>query len=80
MEERDIVHRDLKTQNIVFKYTDGSYDLALVDFGFAINYKKLQERPKIFGTAGYFAPEILKLEAFDCRADIYSLGVVMFQM
>ena len=80
LETKNIVHRDIKTQNIVFKYEDGSFDLAIVDFGFSLNWKNLKQSPPIYGTLGYFGPEILRLEPFDCRADVYSVGIIMFEM
>lgn len=80
LESLNIVHRDIKMQNIVFKNTDGTPDIALIDFGFAINWKELKEPPPIFGTIGYYAPEILRMESFDCRADLYSLGLILFNM
>jgi len=67
-------------QNVVFKYNDGSYDLALIDFGFAHNWKEPQQKKQHYGTIGYFAPEIFRDELSDTRADVYSLGIMFYTM
>jgi len=84
LEAQKIVHRDIKFGNLALKYADGSYNLVLIDFGFAVfheEYRRAGTYPKIYGTIGYYAPEILAMrEMFDCRADVYSAGLVFFSM
>jgi len=87
LEQNKIAHRDIKQGNIMIKYADGSHNLALIDFGFAICLDdfppgtKKEDLPKPFGTVGYFAPEVMDPERmFDCRVDVYSTGLILFGM
>ncbi len=75
-----ILHRDLKPGNIMFR-TDGS--IALIDFGLAKRMRLDQEMTgsgEIFGTPYYMSPEQGHASAVDERSDIYSLGVVFYEM
>lgn len=75
-----ILHRDLKPGNIMLR-EDGS--LALIDFGLAKRMRLEQEitgSGEIFGTPYYMSPEQGHAEEVDARSDIYSLGVIFFEM
>ena len=77
--KKRIVHRDLKPSNIMVD-TDGR--VHTMDFGVAKSLKekdtKLQK--EIIGTPRYFSPEQARGEETDHRTDIYSLGIIMFEM
>jgi DNA-binding response OmpR family regulator len=77
--EKGILHRDLKPQNLMFR-NDGS--LAIVDFGIAkhIDAADLTGAGEILGTPRYMSPEQVQGKALDLRTDIYSAGVLLFQM
>jgi eukaryotic-like serine/threonine-protein kinase len=77
--EKGILHRDLKPQNLMFR-DDGS--LAIVDFGIAkhIDAADLTGQGEILGTPRYMSPEQVQGRALDLRTDIYSAGVLLFQM
>lgn len=75
-----IVHRDLKPENIMFRADD---TLAIVDFGIAkqmTDANNLTQTGHILGTPYYLSPEQARGEALDGRSDIYSAGVMMFEM
>jgi serine/threonine-protein kinase PpkA len=75
-----IVHRDMKPDNVMIR-ADGS--LGLADFGIAKQLDSGFNRTKhgeVFGTPYYLAPEQALGLAVDQRTDIYSLGVVFFEM
>ena len=72
---RDIVYRDLKPENLMFA-ADGY--LKLTDFGFA---KQIQEKTwTLCGTPDYLAPEIVAGQGHGKPADIWTLGVLLFEM
>jgi eukaryotic-like serine/threonine-protein kinase len=77
--EKSILHRDLKPQNLMFR-TDGS--LAIVDFGIAKHIDSVDRTAhgEIVGTPRYMSPEQVQGRTLDLRTDIYSAGVLLFQM
>jgi serine/threonine protein kinase len=73
--EKGIVHRDIKPSNIVL---DTYGNIKLMDFGIAC---PPQDREvNIEGTPSYLAPEIIRGDLLDGRADIYAMGVMAFHM
>jgi serine/threonine-protein kinase PpkA len=77
--EKGVLHRDLKPQNLMFR-SDGS--LAIVDFGIAKHIDAVDRtgRGEILGTPRYMSPEQVQSKALDLRTDIYSAGVLLYQM
>ncbi len=77
--ETGVLHRDLKPQNLMFR-KDGS--LAIVDFGIAKHIDAVDRtgHGEILGTPRYMSPEQVQGRALDLRTDIYSAGVLLFQM
>jgi serine/threonine-protein kinase PpkA len=77
--EKGILHRDLKPQNLMFR-RDGS--LAIVDFGIAKNIAAADRTNagEVLGTPRYMSPEQVQGRALDLRTDIYSAGVLLYQM
>ncbi len=70
-----IVHRDIKPSNIV---VDAQGNIKLTDFGIASPPQ--DQEVNIEGTPSYLAPEIIRGDLLDGRADIYALGVMAFHM
>jgi serine/threonine-protein kinase len=78
-----IVHRDLKPENIhIGSSEDGRDRVKIVDFGLAkvIGSSKLTRAGMVFGTPHYMSPEQAAGESVDHRADIYAVGIVIFEM
>ena len=75
---RNVVHRDLKPTNILLA-EDGTPKIS--DFGIArLQDEELASNAEIIGTPHYMAPEQARGETVDGRADVYSLGVILFEM
>ena len=76
--ERGIIHRDIKPQNIML-LRDGT--LKVADFGIAALENEVYENNgQTIGSIHYIAPEQARGLSPDARSDIYSLGVVMYEM
>jgi YVTN family beta-propeller protein len=75
--ERGLVHRDVKPSNVLL---DGREHVYLADFGLT---KRLGEprtlEPGLFGTIDYVAPEQIRGEEVDGRADVYALGCLLYE-
>ncbi|MEO8394179.1 MAG: protein kinase [Chloroflexota bacterium] len=77
---KGVIHRDLKPSNILF---DDSGNAYLTDFGLAKmveNSLHLTKSGNIVGTPAYMSPEQLRGDAIDFRADIYSMGCILYHM
>uniref|UniRef100_A0A0G4F4B8 Calmodulin n=1 Tax=Chromera velia CCMP2878 TaxID=1169474 RepID=A0A0G4F4B8_9ALVE len=75
-----IVHRDLKPENILLTEQSAHADVKITDFGLStlISPQELLLQP--CGTLAYVAPEVLRMEGYDHRADIWSVGVICYLM
>jgi len=80
--ERGLVHRDVKPGNILLTVQGGREHCYLADFGLtkeASSDSGLTEPGQFVGTGDYMAPEQIEREHVDGRADVYSLGCVLFE-
>ena len=82
--EAGVVHRDLKPDNIMIVTVDGVEIPRVADFGLATTVDaadaRLTSSGTAMGTPAYAAPEQLAGRQVDARADLYSLGMTMFEM
>src|ERR1019366_1336096 len=77
------IHRDLKPENVMLMQAPDFADLVkLTDFGIAkiLDAPALTFSEQMFGTPGYIAPELVEGLKVDGRADLYALGVVLYEM
>ena len=75
--DRKIIHRDLKPQNILVSATG---TLKITDFGFARYFDNDILIQTICGSPMYMAPEIMKNKKYDHKSDLWSIGVIFFEM
>lgn len=76
---RDVIHRDIKPQNII---VDSEGRVKVTDFGIARagSASTMTEAGSILGTAHYLSPEQAQGRPVEAASDLYSLGVVMYEM
>lgn len=72
-----IIHRDLKSPNILLK--DNKSKLIITDLGFAREIPVNEMVKSQIGSPATAAPEVIKGIPYDFRADLYSLGVILYQ-
>jgi tetratricopeptide (TPR) repeat protein/serine/threonine protein kinase len=77
--EIKIIHRDIKPENIM---VTGEDRIKVMDFGLAVleDRHSLTDMGAVMGTFAYFSPEQARGEKADPRSDIYSLGIVLYEM
>ena len=77
--ERNVVHRDIKPANLMLTADD---TVKITDFGTAkiLQFGTTQQTAHVMGTPSYMSPEQVKGRAVDGRSDIFSLGVMLYEM
>ncbi len=75
-----IVHRDIKPENVMIRREDGC--IKLMDFGIAqiLDNQKLTMTGQLIGSPAYMAPELINGRPLDARTDLFSLGILLYQL
>lgn len=77
---RQLIHRDIKPQNLLLTAASDSATLKIADFGFARSLGAGKMADTMCGSPLYMAPEILSGQKYDAKADLWSAGTVLFEM
>ena len=76
-----LIHRDVKPANLLVALSEGSItDVKVTDFGSVLNTRSDATQVYRVGSLAYMSPEQLDGSTLDCRADIYSLGAVLYHL
>lgn len=81
---RGVIHRDLKPSNLMLDATVWPHEVRILDFGIAKMLGAHSRNPttqgRVMGTGFYMSPEQARGDPVDARADIFALGVLLFEM
>ena len=81
LRSKNIIHRDLKPQNLLMKSHPRGLVLKIADFGFAKELSDFNEViPSLVGSPMYLAPELWKKEGYTTQSDLWSVGVILFEI
>ena len=84
MHSKGIVHRDLKPQNLLLSYKSSKpkpqdITIKVADFGFARYLQANSMAATLCGSPMYMAPEVITSQHYDAKADLWSVGTIIFQ-
>ncbi|KAI8371470.1 kinase-like domain-containing protein [Radiomyces spectabilis] len=74
----NIVHRDMKPENLLFKNRDSDADLVICDFGIAKSGNEVSALETVCGSPGYVAPEVLLRKGYGSAVDMWAMGVITY--
>ena len=82
--EQGVIHRDLKPENIFLEHVASGFHVKLIDFGVAMldepQLQRLTATGQLQGTPHYMAPEQINGEQASPQSDLYSLGVILYEI
>ena len=82
MKEKNIIHRDLKLENILIKYEKNKRIVKITDYGCSKRLISLSRNcyTKDIGTTIYMAPEILEEKEYNYKCDLWSIGIIIYKL
>jgi serine/threonine protein kinase len=79
LHENEIIHRDVKSDNILLAHTQGDILVKLCDFGFSCKLKDLKEN-YLCGSPYWMAPELCLGKKFNMKVDVWALGITAMEL
>lgn len=80
LQEHRILHRDLKPHNLLLTRESDDAELKIADFGFAREFDPQELMESYLGSPLYMAPEILQRQRYTHKTDLWSVGVIFYEM
>ncbi|RDX68682.1 Serine/threonine-protein kinase ATG1a, partial [Mucuna pruriens] len=80
LQEKNLIHRDLKPQNLLLATTADTPIMKIGDFGFARSLTPQGLADTLCGSPYYMAPEIIENQKYDAKADLWSVGAILYQL
>lgn len=81
MHLQDITHRDLKPENVLLvSEQEDDFNIKISDLGFASKVDREKGMDLVLGTPLYMAPELVRQQKYDEKVDVWSLGVIVYQL
>ncbi|CCI41115.1 unnamed protein product [Albugo candida] len=81
LRSQNVVHRDLKPANLLLSSKNiSTAKLKIADFGFARELQQEMLAESVVGSPLYMAPELLEYKSYDAKADLWSVGIILYEM
>ncbi|RHY28603.1 hypothetical protein DYB32_005843 [Aphanomyces invadans] len=81
LRQQHVIHRDLKPANLLLSSKNvASQKVKIADFGFARALENECMAESVVGSPLYMAPELLDYKSYDAKADLWSVGIILFEM
>ncbi|QCE02473.1 unc51-like kinase [Vigna unguiculata] len=80
LQEKNLIHRDLKPPNLLLASTAATPIMKIGDFGFARSLTPQSLADTLCGSPYYMAPEIIENQKYDAKADLWSVGAILYQL
>jgi len=80
LHSHDIVHRDIKLENVMYESDAVDSPLKLIDFGFAKVWDSSKVMRTACGSVAYVSPDVLRGKGYTSKCDLWSLGVIVFML